>query len=142
MTQAGKIIVEFALEGLNFETAGMASSNIKKKLQQVGVKAEVIRNVAIAAYEAEINVIIHAHKGIIKAHIFSDRTEIFVDDEGPGIPDIELALQEGFTTATEEIRAIGFGAGMGLPNMRRCSDEFEINSQINVGTNIHMVFYH
>ncbi|MDR1701544.1 MAG: anti-sigma regulatory factor [Sporomusaceae bacterium] len=142
MTETGKIAVEFLLEGLNFDTAGAASSAIKRKLQQLGVKAEIIRNVAISAYEAEINVIIHAHNGLIKAYIFPDRTEILIEDQGPGIPDIDLAMQEGFSTATDEIRAIGFGAGMGLPNMLRCSDDFAISSEVGVGTKIKMVFQH
>lgn len=142
MSQEEKIVSEFILEGLNFDVAGAASSKIKRKLQQVGVKPEVIRRVAISAYEAEINVIIHAYSGIIRAAIFSERTEILVEDKGPGIADVSLAMQEGFSTATDEIRAIGFGAGMGLPNMLKCSDKFEITSEVGIGTRINMIFYH
>ena len=136
------LIAEFPLQGLNFDIAGAASSKIKKTLQQIGVRTEVIRNVAIATYEAEINVIIHADNGYIKALIYINRTEIIIEDEGPGIADLKLAMQEGFSTATDEIRALGFGAGMGIPNMIKCADHFSIESTVDKGTKIQMIFYH
>ncbi|HMM22838.1 MAG TPA: anti-sigma regulatory factor [Selenomonadales bacterium] len=141
MSEQG-LVLEFPLQGANFESAGEASSKIKRVLQQIGVRADIIRRVAIGSYEAEMNVIIHAYRGVIKAAIYPDRTEIAVEDEGPGIADIQLAMREGYSTAPDYIREMGFGAGMGLPNMTRCSDEFDIQSTVGVGTNIRMIFQH
>lgn len=141
MPESG-IKLEFVLEAADFNSAGEASSKIKRTLQQLGVRPEIIRRIAISAYEAEMNVIIHAYRGVIKAGIFSDRTELIVDDEGPGIPDVGLAMQEGYSTAPDHIREMGFGAGMGLPNMVRCTDKFDIKSEKNVGTKVSMVIYH
>lgn len=136
------IVLDFTLKGSDFELAGEASSKIKRVLQQIGIRSDIVRRIAISSYEAEMNVIIHAHNGTIRAAIFSDRTELSVDDEGPGITDIELAMQEGYSTAPDHIREMGFGAGMGLPNMRRCSDEFSIKSTVGRGTNIRMIIRH
>lgn len=135
-----KLVLEFVLTGSDFNTAGEASSKIKRVLQQIGVAADVIRRIAIAAYEAEMNVIIHANSGLMRAHIFSDHIELHISDKGPGIADISLAMKEGYSTAPDFIREMGFGAGMGLPNMRRCSDKFEINSRLGEGAEILMVF--
>lgn len=128
--------------GGDFDVAGEASAKIKKMLQRLGIPADVVRRIAIGTYEAEMNVIIHAGGGNVAAEIFSDRTIITVTDEGPGIPDIEQALQEGWSTAPEHVRAMGFGAGMGLPNMQKCSDKFDIQSVVGQGTRIEMVFQH
>lgn len=136
------ITLEFRLEGADFDTAGEASSKIKRTLQQLGVRPEIIRRIAISAYEAEMNVIIHAYRGVIRAGIYSDRTELVVDDEGPGIPDVDLAMREGYSTAPDHIREMGFGAGMGLPNMARCTDKFDIKSVIGTGTKLTMIIYH
>lgn len=136
------ISLDFSLKGADFETAGEASSKIKRVLQQIGIRSDIIRRIAISSYEAEMNVIIHAVCGVIKATIYPDRTEIVVEDEGPGIADINLAMQEGFSTAPDHIREKGFGAGMGLPNMARCSDEFSIQSRVAIGTQIKMVIRH
>ncbi|MCX7779505.1 MAG: ATP-binding protein [Negativicutes bacterium] len=136
------ITLEMQLDGASFETAGEASSRVKKVLQQIGVPGDVTRRVAIAAYEAEMNVIIHARRGIMTALIYPDRTELTVADEGPGIADISLAMQEGYSTAPDSVREMGFGAGMGLPNMARCSDEFDIETVIGEGTKIRMTIYH
>jgi len=136
------IVLDFDLNGSDFDAAGEASSKIKLVLQQIGIPAEVIRRIAISTYEAEMNVIIHAYRGKIKAEIFSDRAQITVNDEGPGIPDIKLAMQEGYSTAPDYIREMGFGAGMGLPNMVRCTNEFEIKSKVGVGTTITMTVYY
>ncbi len=122
--------------------AGEASSKIKRVLQQIGVRSDVVRRIAISSYEAEMNVIIHAYRGVLRAAIFPDRTELTIDDEGPGIADIDLAMQEGYSTAPDHIREMGFGAGMGLPNMLRCSDEFAIDSVAGEGTKIKIVIYH
>lgn len=136
------ITLEFSLEGANFDRAGEASSKIKRVLQQIGVKAEIIRRIAISSYEAELNVIIHAWRGTVTAHISPDSTELIITDEGPGIPNIEKAMQAGFSTAPDHIREMGFGAGMGLPNMAKCTDEFDIQSQVGSGTKIIMKIRH
>ena len=136
------IVLEFALAGGDFETAGEASSKIKRVLQQIGVRSDTVRRIAISSYEAEMNVIIHAYRGVLKAAVFPDRTELVVEDEGPGIADVELAMQEGYSTAPDHIREMGFGAGMGLPNIARCADEFNITSVVGSGTKIKIVIRH
>ncbi len=136
------IELEFSLEGANFDNAGEASSKIKRVLQQIGVNSDTIRRTAIGCYEAEMNVIIHATRGKITAHIHPDRTEVMIKDEGPGIPDIDLAMQEGYSTASDEVRNMGFGAGMGLPNISQCADEFKIDSAVGVGTTINLTIRH
>jgi anti-sigma regulatory factor (Ser/Thr protein kinase) len=136
------IALEFPLEGANFDIAGEASSKIKRVLQQIGVPADVIRRIAISSYEAEMNVIIHAKQGQIRVWIYSDRTKVIVEDEGPGIADVKQAMEEGYSTAPDHIRELGFGAGMGLPNMAKCADEFDIYSVVGTGTKITMVIRH
>lgn len=136
------IILEFTLQGSNFDAAGEASSKIKRILQQIGVRTDIIRRIAISAYEAEMNVIIHAYHGTMRAVIYPDRTELLLEDEGPGIGDVSLALQEGYSTAPDSIRQMGFGAGMGLPNISRCTDELNIESVVGVGTKIFMKVNH
>lgn len=122
----------------DFKTAGEASSTIKNKLLQLGFPVSLIRRVAIATYEAEMNLVIHSDGGTISAEIHPGFVDIVVSDVGPGIPDVKLAMQEGFSTASEEIREMGFGAGMGLPNMRSCASEFSIESAVGKGTTIRM----
>lgn len=136
------IVLDYTLKGGDFDTAGEASSKIKRILQQIGVRSDVIRRIAISSYEAEMNVIIHAYSGVLRASIYPDRTELVIEDEGPGIADIDLAMQEGYSTAPDHIREMGFGAGMGLPNMVRCSDEFSINSVAGKGTKINILIRH
>ena len=123
----------------DFTRAGEASSSIKKALKQVGLAPDIIRNVAIAMYEGEINMVIHAGGGEAVITVDPDRIVIVLEDHGPGIADIELAMQEGFSTAPDNIRSLGFGAGMGLPNMKRYTDEMKIESELGVGTKITMV---
>ncbi len=142
MVKEKGVVFEFILTGLNFDSAGEATSKLKRILQHLGISSEVIRRVAISSYEAEINVIIYAHFGIMKAYIFSDRIEIAVEDEGPGIEDINTAIHEGYSTASDDVRKMGLGGGMGLPNMMRCADEFTISSEVGVGTKIYMVIRH
>lgn len=142
MSNEQAIALEFPLEGANFDIAGEASSKIKRVLQQIGIPADVIRRIAISSYEAEMNVIIHARQGFIRVWIYSDRTEVVVEDEGPGIADVKQAMEEGFSTAPDHIRELGFGAGMGLPNMAKCADEFAIQSEVGSGTKITMVIRH
>lgn len=136
------IVREFELRGGDFAIAGEVASQLKLMLQQIGVPTEVVRRIAISCYEAEMNVIIHAYHGTLTATIYSDRTEIIVDDTGPGIADIALAMQAGYSTAPDYIRELGFGAGMGLPNIARCADEFTIESEVGVGTKISLVIKH
>lgn len=133
------IVTSYAVKQGNFSQAGEASSKIKNKLLRIGFPGELIRRAAIAAYEAEMNMVIHSFGGTIEAEISAGEVVISAIDTGPGIPDIEKAMQKGFSTAPEYIREMGFGAGMGLPNMRNCSTEFNIDSQLGKGTTIRMV---
>jgi len=126
----------FLIEGRDFLNAGKASIEIKSILKQLGVDAAVIRRVAIAAYEAEMNVVMYARKAKMTFQVTPQVIKIFVSDEGPGIPDIGRAMREGYSTATIEIREMGFGAGMGLPNIKRNSDEFTIESEVGKGTQL------
>ena len=134
--------MDFPLEHYRFETAGEASSKIKQVVRQLGVNAQTARRISVCAYEAELNAIIHAYGGFMRVRVFPDRTELEVTDEGPGIPDVAAAMREGFSTAPDNIREMGFGAGMGLPNMARSADEFEIKSSTENGTWIHMLVRH
>ena len=130
------IAVTFPIAGGDFASAGAASRGLKEQLKHLGVEGEVLRRIMIAAYEAEMNVIIHAQRGNLWARLNSGRIDLEVVDEGPGIPDVELAMREGWSTAPEEARALGFGAGMGLPNIRKASDLFEIDSRPGKGTRV------
>jgi anti-sigma regulatory factor (Ser/Thr protein kinase) len=125
--------------GDDFSCAGQASGAVKSVLKQLGYPPETIRRVAIAMYEGEINMVIHANGGIIDVEISPESVFIRLADTGPGIPDIDLALTEGFSTATEQIRTLGFGAGMGLPNMKRFTDEMNVESTVGVGTTVTML---
>ena len=129
----------FEIDGDNFTSAGEASVQVKKMLRQMGFSAETIRRVSVAMYEGEINMVIHANGGTADINVFPEKIEIILADKGPGIPDIAQAMQEGFSTAPDNIRSLGFGAGMGLPNMKRYTDSFEIETEVGVGTTIKMV---
>ncbi len=131
---AAPVCMEYRIEGNNFMVAGTASNNIKNTLKMLGIQSDVCRRAAVIAYEAEINLVIHANGGMLKAVISEDRLEITAEDEGLGIPDIEQAMTEGYTTASNQAREMGFGAGMGLPNIKRNSDIFEIESTLGKGT--------
>jgi len=131
--------MEFPFESLDFMRAGEASGELKQRLKKLGFKPELVRRAAIAAYEAEMNVIIHAQKGTMKVEITPTRLLIIVEDEGPGISDIEQAMKEGFSTASEAIRELGFGAGMGLSNIKRCADELDIQSTPGHGTKLQII---
>lgn len=132
---------KYTVDGSDFTVAGEASANIKKTLKQLGMNPDIIRNVAIAVYEGEINLVIHAKGGEIFADISSEKITVKLCDNGPGIPDIEKAMQAGYSTADEKVRELGFGAGMGLPNMKKYSDEMVVESEVGVGTTITMTFY-
>ena len=131
-----EMVLHFEVQGGDFAAAGEASSRLKAVLRQLGLGADLIRRVAIATYEAEMNVVIHAYHGRIEARIAPAAIEVKVVDEGPGIPDIELAMQEGYSTAPEAVREMGFGAGMGLSNIQRYSDLLVIRSRVGRGTDL------
>lgn len=128
----------FDVDGENFSSAGEASVVVKKKLRQLGFPPDIIRRVSIAMYEGEINMVIHANGGAADVFVDDEYITIVLKDTGPGIPDVKLAMQEGYSTARESIRALGFGAGMGLPNMKKYTDSMQIDTTVGVGTTITM----
>ncbi len=128
----------FQVDGDDFTSAGQASVQVKKDLRRLGVPAEIIRRVSIAMYEGEINMVIHAHGGEAEVRVTEEAIEIILTDKGPGIADIEKAMQAGYSTAPDTIRSLGFGAGMGLPNMKRYTDYMDIQSTVGVGTTVTM----
>ncbi len=128
----------FDVDGDNFTSAGQASVQVKKNLRELGVSPEIIRRVSIAMYEGEINMVIHAGGGCADVVVDEQGVEIILSDTGPGIANIELAMQEGFSTAPDNVRSLGFGAGMGLPNMKRYTDAMDIRSVLGEGTTIVM----
>ena len=136
---ADSVRLEYEIDGDNFTSAGEASVKVKKSLRQMGFEPEIIRKVSVAMYEGEINMVIHAQGGKATVDVFDDRIVIVLADRGPGIPDIELAMQAGYSTAPDNIRSLGFGAGMGLPNMKKYTDDMKIESELGVGTTITMV---
>ena len=129
----------FDIDGQDFSSAGNASVAVKKKLRQLGFPADAIRRCSIAMYEGEINMVIHADGGNADVYVEPDKITIVLEDHGPGIPDVELAMKEGYSTSTEQIRNMGFGAGMGLPNIKRYTDSLEIETEVGVGTKLTMV---
>lgn len=131
----------FNLEGGNFSRAGSASSEVKKLLKQLNVDAALIKRIVVALYEAEVNVVAHAWEGVMKVIFDGNAIEVTITDKGPGIPDISQAMQEGYSTASPEVREMGFGAGMGLPNMKKNCDHLTIESTVNVGTKVTMITY-
>ncbi|MDD4291272.1 MAG: ATP-binding protein [Clostridia bacterium] len=140
MSQSNSILWSFDVDGKNFDSAGFASQSTKFKLRQLGLNGDIIKRVAIAMYEGEINMVIHAEGGVANVEVDEDKIIITLTDTGKGIADIEQAMREGFSTATEEIRDLGFGAGMGLPNMKKNSDELIIDSAVGKGTKVTMIF--
>lgn len=127
---------EFEINGGDFLNAGEPSSKIKNILKEIGIDTNIIRRIAIATYEAEINVVMYAKHGIMRLLVYTDKILLKVEDEGQGIENIELAMQPGYSTATEEIREMGFGAGMGLPNIKKNADIFNISSIVDEGTKL------
>lgn len=128
----------YHIEGGNFSRAGIASSEVKKILKQLNVNPTAIKRVVVALYEAEVNVVAHAYEGDVHVDINPEGVTVVVDDRGPGIPDIPLAMQEGYSTASPEVREMGFGAGMGLPNMQKNCDDLSIESEVGKGTRVTM----
>lgn len=129
---------EYTIVENDFANAGKASSNIKKTLKQLNINPNIIKRVVIAVYEAEVNAIAHAYGGKVLVEIDKDKIIINVKDRGPGIKDISLAMQEGYSTASEKVREMGFGAGMGLPNIKNNVDDLKINTEVGVGTELIM----
>ena len=136
MTDAVKF--HFDVDGDNFTSAGEASVKVKKLLRQLSIDPDIIKRVSIAMYEGEINMVIHANGGTADVLVYPEKIVIVLEDTGPGIENIELAMQEGYSTAKDNIRSLGFGAGMGLPNMKRYTDSIDIRSAVGVGTKITM----
>ena len=130
--------LKYHVSPTDFTRAGEGSSDVKNKLKKLGVPPEIIRKVAIAMYEGEINMVIHANGGTITVEISHDSIRMILADTGPGIADIDKAMEKGYSTAPEEVRALGFGAGMGLPNMKKYSDYMNIETTIGVGTTVTM----
>lgn len=126
----------FRVKKSDFENAGKAATEIKNTLQRRGIEAKTIRRVAIAAYELEINLVVHSDGGTLTFRVDEDEIQVVAKDQGPGIADVQLAMKEGWTTANEWVKALGFGAGMGLPNAKRVSDDFHIASTVGVGTTV------
>ena len=139
MIDNDKVNFHFDIDGDNFTTAGEASVKIKKALRQMGFSADTIRRVSVAMYEGEINMVIHADGGEADVNVYPNKIEIILADKGPGIPDIEKAMQAGYSTAPDDIRSLGFGAGMGLPNMKKYTDSIDIQTEVGVGTTVTMV---
>ena len=131
----------YDVDGRDFSSAGEASVKVKKLLRQLSFSPDVIRRISVAMYEGEINMVIHANGG--NADVFIDDSNILIrlQDTGPGIANISLAMQEGYSTAPDNVRTLGFGAGMGLPNMKRYSDEMHIQSEVGKGTTIELIYH-
>ena len=130
---------EYSVDGKEFVAVGTASTKIKAALKILGISSDLIRRASVIAYETEMNVVIHGGGGIMKLAVHPDFIEVTAQDEGPGIPDISKAMQEGFSTATDKIREMGFGAGMGLPNIKRNADEMKVTSEVGKGTKVRAV---
>ena len=131
--------LHYEVSDSDFTLAGETSSKVKKTLSQLGFSPEIIRKTAIAMYEGEINMVIHANGGVIDVEIYPDKIVVIMKDTGPGIPNINLAMEEGYSTADNNVRELGFGAGMGLPNMKKYSDEMEIETVVGKGTTVKLV---
>lgn len=130
----------YQVDGEQMTLAGEASGKVKKILKQLGLATDLIRRVSVSMYEAEINMVIHANGGEINVEVTPNKIYIVLEDQGPGIMDIDLAMQEGYTTASDKAREMGFGAGMGLPNMKRYSDELRVTSEVGKGTKVELTF--
>ncbi|MGN0243525.1 MAG: ATP-binding protein [Lachnospiraceae bacterium] len=133
-----RITLHYHVSPEDFTRAGEASSNVKSTLKKLGVNPVAVRKVAIALYEGEINMVIHANGGDITVDITPDKINMVLKDQGPGIADIDKAMQEGYSTAPDHVRSLGFGAGMGLPNMKKYSDHIDIDTELGVGTTVTM----
>ncbi len=131
---------QFEIKGRDFSNAGRTSTSIKEILKEIGIDPSIIVRASIASYEAEMNVVMYAHRGVLTLNITPEKLHLKLEDEGPGIENIDKAMEEGFSTATDEMREMGFGAGMGLPNIKKNSDKFEISSTLGKGTSVDVIF--
>jgi anti-sigma regulatory factor (Ser/Thr protein kinase) len=136
-----KIVLKYDVDSDDFTRAGEASSNVKRKLKLMGVDPGIVRKVAISLYEGEINMVIHSYGGTIEVIISQNDIVMILKDKGPGIEDTKLAMKAGYSTAPDNIRSLGFGAGMGLPNMKKYTDDLQIESRVGVGTSVRMKVY-
>jgi len=136
MSNENELSHRFEIKGRDFSNAGRTSTSIKEILQEIGIDSSIIVRTAIASYEAEMNVVMYAHRAVLTLNITPEKLHLKLEDEGPGIENIDLAMKEGFSTATDEMREMGFGAGMGLPNIKKNADKFEISSIPGKGTSI------
>lgn len=135
------MILTYKVQGGDFSNAGKCSSEVKKVLKQLNIDHKIIKKVVIALYEGEVNIVAHAYHGVITVEIDTEKIKITFKDEGPGIPDINKAMEQGYSTASPIVRELGFGAGMGLPNMKKNTDYMHINSQVNKGTEVILINY-
>jgi len=135
------MILKYKVQGGDFSNAGKCSSEVKKVLKQLNIDHKIIKKVVIALYEGEVNIVAHAYHGVITVEIDTEKIQITFKDEGPGIPDINKAMEQGYSTASPIVRELGFGAGMGLPNMKKNTDYMHINSQVNKGTEVILINY-
>ncbi len=131
---------QFKITGGDFSNAGKASTSIKEILKEIGIDPSIIIRASIASYEAEMNVVMYAQRAVLTLNITPEKLHLKLEDEGPGIENIDKAMQEGFSTATDEMREMGFGAGMGLPNIKKNADKFEISSTPGKGTSVDVIF--
>lgn len=132
------IKLRYDIEGGNFNRAGNASSNVKKVLKQLNIDQKLIKKIVVALYEAEVNIVAHAFEGVMEVEISPSQINLVLRDKGPGIPSVEEAMKEGFSTASQKVREMGFGAGMGLPNIKKNIDLLEIETTVGVGTTLKM----
>ena len=140
MTEQAVLEVNFAVQGGDFAQAGEVSTKLKRVLQQLGLDTALVRRIVVATCEAELNIVIHAYSGSVRARVSPNKVEVWAADDGPGIADVDLAMQEGYTTAPDHVRALGFGAGLGLPNIKKNSDHLQIDTVMGEGTTLHMRF--
>jgi len=136
MSNENELSHRFEIKGGDFSNAGRTSTSIKEILQEIGINSSIIVRAAIASYEAEMNVVMYAHRAVLTLNVTPEKLHLKLEDEGPGIENVDLAMKEGFSTATDEMREMGFGAGMGLPNIKKNADKFEISSIPGKGTSI------
>ncbi len=141
MSNENELSHRFEIKGGDFSNAGRTSTSIKEILQEIGIDSSIIVRTAIASYEAEMNVVMYAQRAVLTLNITPEKLHLKLEDEGPGIENIDLAMKEGFSTATDEMREMGFGAGMGLPNIKKNADKFKISSIPGEGTSLDITFY-
>ena len=141
MSGENELSQRFEITGGDFSNAGKTSTSIKEILQEIGIDSSIIIRASIASYEAEMNVVMYAHRAVLTLNITPEKLHLKLEDEGPGIENLDMAMQEGFSTATDKMREMGFGAGMGLPNIKRNADKFEISSTSGKGTSLDIIFY-